>query len=72
MAHGRRLSRITTSLAPASVFTLPRAFVHYVVTEFGIATLIGKSLRERARELVAIAHPDFRGELAAEATRMYG
>ena len=69
---GKRLSRITPSLPPATVFTLPRAFVHYVVTEYGVATLIGKSLRERARELVAVAHPDFRGELAAEARRMYG
>ena len=69
---GRRVSRITPSLPPATVFTLPRAFVHYVVTEYGVATLIGKSLRERARELVAVAHPDFRGELAAEARRMYG
>ena len=34
--------------------------------------LVGKSLRERARELVAVAHPDFRGELSAEARRMYG
>jgi len=72
MAQGRRLSRITTSLAPATVFTLPRTFVHYVVTEFGIATLKGKSLRERARELIAVSHPDFRAELTAEATRMYG
>jgi 4-hydroxybutyrate CoA-transferase len=70
--HGRRISRISTSLAPATVFTLPRAFVHYVVTEFGIATLRGKSLRERAGELIAVAHPDFRAELAAEAKRMYG
>ena len=69
---GKRLSRITPSLPPATVFTLPRTFVHYVVTEYGIATLMGKSLRERARELIAIAHPDFRGELAAEARRMYG
>ena len=69
---GKRVSRITPSLPPATVFTLPRAFVHYVVTEYGVATLIGKSLRERARELVAVAHPDFRGELAAEARRMYG
>jgi acyl-CoA hydrolase len=38
----------------------------------GIATLKGKSLRERARELIAVAHPDFRGDLAAEARRMYG
>ncbi len=72
MSQGKRLSRITTSLAPASVFTLPRTFVHYVVTEFGIATLKGKSLRERAREMIAVAHPDFRAELTAEATRMYG
>jgi acyl-CoA hydrolase len=69
---GQRVSRITPSLPPATVFTLPRAFVHYVVTEYGVAKLIGKSLRERARELTAVAHPDFRGELAAEARRMYG
>ena len=69
---GKRVSRITPSLPPATVFTLPRAFVHYVVTEYGVAKLIGKSLRERARELTAVAHPDFRGELAAEARRMYG
>lgn len=72
MSQAQRLSRIAASLAPATVFTLPRAFVHYVVTEFGIATLKGKSLRERARELIAVAHPDFRTELAAEAKRMYG
>lgn len=69
---GKRVSRIAPSLPPATVFTLPRAFVHYVVTEYGVAKLIGKSVRERSRELVAVAHPDFRGELAAEARRMYG
>jgi acyl-CoA hydrolase len=46
--------------------------VHYVVTEYGIAKLIGKSARERAHELIAIAHPDFRSELTAEARRLYG
>ena len=69
---GWRRPRITPSLAPASVFTLPRTFVHYVVTEYGIASLKGKSLRERARELIAIAHPDFRADLTNEARRMYG
>jgi 4-hydroxybutyrate CoA-transferase len=69
---GKRVSRITPSLPPATVFTLPRTFVHYVVTEYGIARLMGKSVRERARELIAVAHPDFRGELAADARRMYG
>jgi acyl-CoA hydrolase len=63
---GKRLSRITPVLAPGTVATLPRTFVHYVVTEYGIATLKGKSIRERARELIAVAHPDFRSELAAE------
>jgi 4-hydroxybutyrate CoA-transferase len=72
LSKGQRLSRITPVLAPGSVTTLPRTFVHHVVTEYGIATLKGKSLKERARELIAIAHPDFRAELAAEAKRMYG
>ena len=72
MMKGERISRITPSLAPASVFTLPRTFVHYVVTEYGIASLMGKSLRERACELIAVAHPDFRADLADEARRMYG
>jgi acyl-CoA hydrolase len=72
LSAGKRVSRITPSIPPATVFTLPRAFVHYVVTEYGVAKLIGKSLRERAREMAAVAHPDFRGELAAEARRMYG
>jgi len=72
IVKGERVSRITPSLLPAAVFTLPRTFVHHVVTEYGIATLKGKSLRERARELIAIAHPDFRAELAIEARRMYG
>lgn len=72
IVKGQRVSRIGSSLPPAAVFTLPRAFVHYVVTEYGVATLRGKSLRERAREMIAVAHPDFRAELTAEARRMYG
>jgi 4-hydroxybutyrate CoA-transferase len=72
MVKGERVSRISGSLAPSAVFTLQRTFVHHVVTEYGIATLKGKSLRERARELIAIAHPDFRADLTAEARRLYG
>ncbi len=67
-----RVSRIMPGLPPGSVVTSPRAFVHYVVTEYGIAKLKGKSIHERNRELIAIAHPDFRAELRAEAKRMYG
>ena len=49
--------------------TLARSDVHYVVTEFGIAYLFGKSVRERAMALIEIAHPDFRESLLDEAKR---
>jgi 4-hydroxybutyrate CoA-transferase len=68
---GQRVSRIVPSLSEASVVTAPRGFVHYVATEYGIATLRGKSVRERVNEMIAIAHPDFRGELRAAANRLY-
>ncbi len=69
---GNRVSRIVPTLAAGSVVTLPRAFVDHVVTEPGFASLRGKSLKDRARELIAVAHPDFRAELTAEAKRLYG
>jgi 4-hydroxybutyrate CoA-transferase len=72
MVKGRRVSRIVPVLEPGSVVTATRSSVHYVVTEHGIADLRGKSVPERARELIAIAHPDFRGELGVEARRLYG
>ena len=43
--------------------TVPRTYVDYVVTEHGIATLRGKTTRQRNEELISVAHPDFRGEL---------
>jgi acyl-CoA hydrolase len=46
-----------------------RADVHYVVTEYGVASLFGKSLRERALELINVAHPDFRPQLREAARR---
>lgn len=72
LVKGERVSRIVPGLPPGSVVTAPRTFVHYVVTEYGVAKLIGKSIRERAGELIAVAHPDFRADLAREAKRMYG
>jgi 4-hydroxybutyrate CoA-transferase len=72
MNKGQRVSRIVPSLALGTVCTLPRTFVHHVVTEYGVATLKGKSQRERVRELIAIAHPDFRAELTADAKRLFG
>lgn len=47
-----------------------RADVHYVVTEYGIANLFGKSVRERARELINIAHPKFRASLERDCNRI--
>jgi 4-hydroxybutyrate CoA-transferase len=66
-AKGGRVSRIVDVLAEGSGVVTTRADVHYVVTEHGIALLYGKSLRERARELIAVAHPDFREDLRAAA-----
>jgi acetyl-CoA hydrolase len=61
------ISRIVSTLDPGAGVTTSRNDVHYVVTEFGIASLHGKSVRQRAQELIAIAHPDFRDKLRAEA-----
>jgi acetyl-CoA hydrolase len=63
------VSRIADTLLPGSGVVTTRADVHYVVTEYGVASLFGKSLRERALELIAIAHPDFRDELRVAARR---
>lgn len=57
-------SKIVATLAPGSVVTTPRYCIDYVVTEYGVARLRGKSLWERAEALIAIAHPKFRDELA--------
>lgn len=64
-------SRITPSLDPGTVVTVARNWADYVVSEFGIASLQGKSQRERAQELIAIAHPDFRADLTDQAHRLY-
>ena len=62
-------SRIRPSLLSGEGVTLARSDVHYVVTEFGMAYLFGKSVRERAMSLIEIAHPDFRESLLDEAKR---
>jgi 4-hydroxybutyrate CoA-transferase len=64
-------SRIVSCLEPGTAVTIPRNCADYVVTEYGIARLRGKSLRRRAEELIAISHPDFRAELRKEAQRLY-
>jgi 4-hydroxybutyrate CoA-transferase len=65
------LSRIVSCHAPGTIITVPRTAADYVVTEYGVASLRGRSQRERAEALIAIAHPDFRVELGREARTLY-
>ena len=68
-ARGGEVSRIVPSLSESAGVTLNRSDVRYVVTEYGIAYLHGKTIRERAMELIAIAHPKFRPWLLEEAKK---
>jgi acyl-CoA hydrolase len=71
MAAGGTVSRITPVLAPGAGVVTSRAHVRTVVTEYGVAELFGRSVRERAEALIAIAHPDARDDLARDARRLY-
>jgi acyl-CoA hydrolase len=65
--RGARASRIVSTLTPGNVVTTPRTDVMYVVTEYGLVNLKGKSVAERAKALIGLAHPDFREPLEREA-----
>lgn len=64
-AKNGTISRITPMLSPGAGVVTSRGLVRYVVTEYGVAYLHGKSIRERAKALIEIAHPKFRDELYA-------
>lgn len=66
-AKGGTVSRIVPILNEGAGIVTTRADVHYVITEFGVADLYGRNVRERTLALVSIAHPDFRNELLAAA-----
>ncbi|MGM0688121.1 MAG: GNAT family N-acetyltransferase [Bacillota bacterium] len=66
---GGKISRIVPFLKEGAGVTLTRGDIHYVVTEFGIAYLHGKNIRERAMALISIAHPDFQPWLIEEAKK---
>ncbi len=70
-AKGDTISRISLMLTEGSGVTTTRNDVHYVVTEYGVASLYGKTIRQRARQLIDIAHPAFREQLTADA-RAFG
>jgi acetyl-CoA hydrolase len=69
-ATGGTVSRIVPELKPGAGVVTTRGDVHFVVTEFGVADLFGRTLRERAQALVAIAHPAFRDGLQDAARRL--
>ncbi len=69
-AKGGRISRITPFLKPGAGVVTSRGDVHYVISEYGVAYLHGKSLRKRAESLIRIAHPKFRDELSQAAGDM--
>jgi 4-hydroxybutyrate CoA-transferase len=69
-AAGGTISRISPTLAEGAGVVTTRAHVRTVVTEWGVAELFGRSLRERARALIAIAHPDHRDRLTSAARRL--
>jgi len=58
------------TLTPGTHMSTSKNDINYVVTEFGVAQLRGKSAKQRAQELIAIAHPDFRGELREQARKL--
>lgn len=64
---GERISRIVPSLTPGNIVTTPRTDTMYLVTEYGIVNLKGKSVAERATALISIAHPDYREQLSRAA-----
>ncbi len=68
-AKSDTISRIVPLLSPGAGVTITRADVYYVVTEYGVAYLHGKSVQERALALINIAHPKFRPDLLKEAKR---
>ncbi len=66
-----KISRITPILKPGAGVVTSRGDVRYVVTEFGVANLFGKSIQERAKQLINIAHPKFREELTNYAKKNF-
>ncbi|MHB1654059.1 MAG: acetyl-CoA hydrolase/transferase family protein [Desulfitobacteriaceae bacterium] len=69
-AKSGTISRIVPTLTAGAAVTTSKNDINYVVTEYGVAQLRGKSAKQRAKELIAIAHPDFRAELTEVAQKM--
>jgi 4-hydroxybutyrate CoA-transferase len=70
VVKGQTISKIVALLKPGAGVVTSRYLVHYVVTEHGVASLYGKTLRQRARALIDVAAPEFRAELEQKATEL--
>ncbi|MDD5399086.1 MAG: acetyl-CoA hydrolase/transferase C-terminal domain-containing protein [Dehalococcoidia bacterium] len=70
-AKSGQVSRVVPRLGSGAVITTPRMDVHYLVTEYGVVNLKGRSTRDRALDIIGIAHPRFRESLLREAENMY-
>jgi acyl-CoA hydrolase len=70
-AQNDRLTRIVPTLAPGTHTSTSKNDINYVVTEYGVAQLRGKSAKQRAQEMISISHPDFRAELTEAARQMH-
>lgn len=70
-ASNSTISRIKPVLDPGTIVTVPRIMADYIITEYGIARMKGKTQRQRAMEMISIAHPDFREELKKAADKLY-
>jgi itaconate CoA-transferase len=70
-AKNGTISRVVPRLDTGAVITTPRMDTHYLVTEYGLVNLKGKCTRERALDIISIAHPRFRDDLLKEAEKMY-
>ncbi len=70
-ATAKGISKISPQLKPGAIVSIPRNYVDYVVTEYGIAHLRGRNVRERVLQLISIAHPDARDELTFYAKQQF-
>jgi len=69
-SFGNLQSRIVPTFTPGSITTIPRQMVDYIVTEYGVEQMRGKSTWQRAEKIIGLAHPDFRDDLIKDADRM--
>jgi acetyl-CoA hydrolase len=71
LRDGTPVTRVAAMLKPGAGVVTSRNHVRYVVTEYGVADLYGKTIRQRAQQLIHVAHPDFRADLEKQARELH-